>query len=109
MFVKSIDEAKRQIHFLCSTGEIDRYGESIDQKSLDRAIPAFMRNPVFPAGHCYIAPNGEPTCIGHWVKLWVSEAGLEGVAEFDDEDPLAIRYWNLYRKGRMKAVSIGFI
>jgi len=109
MRVKSIDEAKRQVHFLCSTGDIDRYGEIVDQKALARAIPDFMLNPVFAAGHVYVGTSGEPTVIGHWVKLWVSDAGLEGIAEFDDEDPLAQRYWNLYRKGHMKAVSIGFL
>lgn len=43
------------------------------------------------------------------MKLWISKDGLEGIAQFDDEDPLAERYWNHYRKGNMRAVSVGFI
>lgn len=110
MRVKSIDDAKRQIHFLCSTDEIDRYNESIDKPAWEAAIPPFMTNAVFPAGHVYIGMSGEPTIIGSWVKLWVSKDGLEGIAQFDDEEnELATKYWNLYRKGHMKAVSVGFI
>jgi len=104
-----IDEAKRQIHFVCSTDEVDRYNESVAKVAWEKAIDPFMDNPVFPAGHVYIGLSGEPTIIGHWVKLWLTKDGLEGIAEFDDSDPLAIRYWNLYRKGHMKAVSVGFI
>jgi|GEM_PF-1926330 len=109
MQLKSVDEASRQIHFLCSTGQVDRYGEVVDPDALKAAIPGFMLNPVFVAGHQYSAPGGEPTVIGHWNKLWVSGDGLEGIAQFDDEDPLSLRYWNLYRKGHMRAVSIGFV
>ncbi|MEM9415363.1 MAG: HK97 family phage prohead protease [Planctomycetota bacterium] len=106
---KSIDEDKRQIHFLCSSGSVDRYGEIVEPSAYAGSIESFMLNPVFAAGHVYIGNNGEPTIIGEWVKLWISKDGLEGIAEFDDEDPLAQRYWNLYRKGRMRSVSVGFI
>ncbi len=109
MAVKSIDEQARQIHFVCSTAEVDRYGEVVLPTAYAASLPAFMRNPVFQAGHVYVGTSGEPTTIGHWVKVWVSPEGLEGIAQFDDEDPLAVRYWNLYRKGHMKAVSVGFI
>lgn len=108
MAVRSVDEEKRQVHFLCSTGQIDRYGEVVDPEALKAAVPDFMKNPVFVAGHVYSTPNGEPTVIGHWSKLWVSKDGLEGIVQFDDEDPLALRYWNHFRKGNMRAVSIGF-
>lgn len=106
---KSIDEDKRQVHFLCSSGSVDRYGEIVEPSAYAGSIESFMLNPVFAAGHIYVGHNGEPTIIGEWVKLWISKDGLEGIAEFDDEDPLAQRYWNLYRKGRMRAVSVGFI
>lgn len=106
---KSVDEDKRQIHFLCSSGAIDRYGEIVEPSAYTGSIESFMLNPVFAAGHLYVGHNGEPTVIGEWVKLWISKDGLEGIAEFDDEDPLAQRYWNLYRKGRMRTVSVGFI
>lgn len=109
MEMKSIDEASRQIHFLCSSNAVDRYGEIVEQAALEKAIPDFMSNPVFPAGHVYIGTNGEPTVIGHWVKLWLSKDGLEGIAKFDPVDPLAIRYWNHYVNGNLKAVSIGFL
>lgn len=109
MTQRSIDEDKRQIHFICSTGDIDRYGEIVEPEAYRSSIDAFMRNPIFAAGHVYIGQSGEPTVIGHWVKVWISERGLEGIAQFDDEDELAKRYWNLYRKGHLRAVSVGFI
>lgn len=109
MQLKAVDENARQVRFLCSTGQIDRYGEIVDPQALEAAIPGFMRNPVFVAGHVYTTPDGAPTVIGHWVKLWISSEGLEGIAQIDDEDPLAMRYWNHFRKGNMRAVSIGFL
>jgi hypothetical protein len=109
MTVKTIDEAARQIHFVCSTGDVDRYGEIVEPDAYRESIPAFMLNPVFPASHTYIGPAGEPTALGHWVKVWTTPTTLEGIAQFDDEDPLAVRYWNLYRKGSLRAVSVGFL
>lgn len=107
--MKSVDEEKRQIHFLCSTDDVDRMGEVVDQSALAASIPSFMFNPVFLANHVRAAMDGSPTVIGHWVKLWVSKDGLEGIVQFDDEDELSLKYWNLYRKRHMRAVSICFI
>ncbi len=109
MHVKAIDESRRQIHFVCSTGEVDHYGEIVEPSAFEASIPAFMSNPVFQAGHVYVGPSGEPSTIGHWEKVVVTNNALEGIAEFDDEDPLAQRYWNLYKKGHMRACSVGFI
>lgn len=106
---RGIDEEKRQVHFLCSTGTIDRYGEIVEPEAYRASLDAFMENPVFAAGHQHVGLSGEPTVIGHWEKVWLSKDGLQGVAQFDDEDPLAVRYWNNYRKGHMRAVSVGFI
>jgi len=39
----------------------------------------------------------------------VTEQGLEGTVQFLDGDELAERYWNRYRKGVQKAVSVGWI
>lgn len=89
--------------------DIDRYGEIVEPEAYRASLEAFMRNPIFAAGHVYIGENGEPTVIGHWVKVWITERGLEGIAQFDDEDELAQRYWNHYRKGHLRAVSVGFI
>lgn len=106
---RGIDEDKRQVHFLCSTDTVDRYGEIVEPEAYRASLDAFMQNPVFAAGHQHVGLNGEPTVLGHWEKLWISKDGLEGIAQFDDEDELAQRYWNNYRKGHMRAVSVGFI
>lgn len=109
MLVKSIDEDKRRIDFVMSTPEIDRYGEIVDPHAFEESLPGFMLNPVFVAGHVYIGTSGEPTVIGSWVKLAITDHGLFGTAEFDADDPLAQRYWNLYKNKRLRAVSIGFL
>jgi HK97 family phage prohead protease len=106
---KSIDQDKRQVHFVCSTGHVDRYGEIVEPEAYRASLDAFMLNPIFAAGHRYVGESGEPTILGQWVKVWISKDGLEGIAQFDDEDELAVRYWNHYRKGNLRAVSVGFI
>lgn len=106
---RGIDEDKRQVHFLCSTDTVDRYGEIVEPEAYRASLDAFMQNPVFAAGHQHVGLNGEPTVLGHWEKVWITKDGLEGIAQFDDEDELAQRYWNNYRKGHMRAVSVGFI
>jgi len=106
---RGIDEDKRQVHFLCSTDTVDRYGEIVEPEAYRASLDSFMDNPVFAAGHQHIGLSGEPTVIGHWEKVWISKDGLEGIAQFDDEDELSKRYWNNYRKGHMRAVSVGFI
>lgn len=61
---KSVNEEKRQIHFLCSSGTIDRYGEIVEPSVYAGSIESFMLNPIFAAGHIYVGNNGEPTIIG---------------------------------------------
>ena len=106
--VKSVDEENRRVHFLCSTEEVDRYGEVISRDAWREAIKPFMQNPVMLAGHAYNSADARPTVIGSWVKLWLTDAGLEGIAEFA-RTPLAEEYWELYREGHMRAVSVGFL
>jgi len=111
MFVQpgSIDEANRTIRFNCSTMEIDRYGELIEPAAFGACLPAFLANPVFMAGHVHIAPDGNPTTIGTWSDLDITDTGLDGTARFMDGDDLAERYWQRYSRGVQRAVSVGFL
>jgi len=65
----SIDEERRTMRFVCSTKNLDRYGEIVEPRAFEKWLPTFMQNPVFIAAHVYTTPNGEPTTIGHWTDL----------------------------------------
>jgi len=105
----SIDEERRTMRFVCSTKDLDRYGEIVEPQAFEKWLPTFLENPLFLAGHKHIGEGGEPTSIGQWLDLQVTDQGLEGTAQFLDGDELAEQYWNRYRKGVQKAVSVGFI
>ncbi|MEM1445154.1 MAG: HK97 family phage prohead protease [Planctomycetota bacterium] len=107
--VRSVNEEQRTIEALVSTPAVDRYEEIVEPKAFEAWLPVFEANPVFVAGHTYSGWNGEPTVLGSWKDMKVTEEGLVGVAEFDDEDPLARRHWNLYRKRHMRAFSVGWL
>jgi len=76
----SIDEDNRTMRFVGSTRNLDRYGEIVEPKAFEKWLPTFMANPVFVAGHVYIGMSGEPTTIGHWLDMQVTDEGLEGTA-----------------------------
>ena len=105
----TIDIEKRQIRFLASTPDMDRDGEIIRPSAFKNSIPGFMKNSVFLACHHHRLDSGEPPVIGKVVSAWVEEeVGLWAVVQFAESE-LAERYWNLYRGGYMKAVSVGVI
>ena len=106
---ESIDTENRRIRFVCSTRNIDRYGEIVEPEAFRASLDTFRANPVFMAGHVYVAPSGKPTSIGHWPEIGITSDGLEGVAEFMADDELAEDYWKRYSRGVQKAVSVGFI
>lgn len=106
--VKSIDEANRTVTAIVSTPNVDRYEEIVDPKAFKKFLKVFMTNPVFVAGHTYIGWSGEPTVIGHWQSVEITDEGLIATAKFADT-ALAEEYWRLYSGGHMKAFSVGWI
>lgn len=103
-----VDLEKRQIRFLASTGDIDRDGERILPEAFRLHLDAFLKNPVFLAGHQHRLSDGNPTVIGKVVKIWLNDDGLWTIIQFAESE-LGERYWRLYRDGFMSAVSVGFI
>lgn len=107
---RDIDEAKRQVLFLASAPELDRYNEVILVSAFKKKwLNLYKKNPVFLAGHVHVGPAGEPTVIGKAVEVYTDDKGLWMRIEFVPNDDLAERYWVRYRGGYMSAVSIGFI
>jgi HK97 family phage prohead protease len=108
LFLKSIDQEKRQIRVLASSSALDRHGERILPEAFQNSIAVFMQNPCVLAAHSHRLDSGEPPVIGRVVKLWIDRQGLWAIIEFAETE-LAERYWQLYSRGFMKAVSVGFI
>jgi len=108
LFVKSIDQDKRQIRVLASSSALDRHGERILPEAFAGSIATFMQNPICLTAHAHQLDSGEPPVIGRVVKLWIDRQGLWGIIEFAETE-LAEQYWQLYSRGFMKAVSVGFI
>lgn len=108
LFLKSIDQEKRQIRVLASSAALDRHGERILPEAFANSIAVFMRNPCVLAAHSHRLDSGVPPVIGRVTKLWIDRQGLWAVIEFAESD-LAEEYWRLYSTGFMRAVSVGFI
>ncbi len=108
---KGVDEQTRSVSGMVSTKNIDRYEEIIEPRAFKSWLPTFMGNPQFLAGHKHVGFDAaEPTSIGQWTALAISDEGLDGTARFmDPGDTLAEKYWQRYRQGVLRAFSVGVI
>lgn len=108
-FAKTINEAERTIEFVCSTGEIDRYGERVLPSAFRGSLDTFLRNPAFPYGHSYdLTPGGALPTVGHWRSMRVTDDALIGVAYFK-EWGLGEEAWRDYLAGNLTSVSVAFL
>lgn len=108
--VKSIDQTNPNIiHATVSTDEIDRYEEIVVPSAIINALPSFLANPVVLPAHQHKLENGEPPVIGRVIteSIKITEHQVDVDIEFDN-DSLGRKYADKYRKGFMKAFSIGF-
>jgi HK97 family phage prohead protease len=107
LFVKSIDEEKRQITAVASSDDIDRDDEIVETAALKAALPGFMRNPVVLACHQHRLADGRSPVVGTVVDAKAGAHSLTVRIEFADT-PLGLEYWALYKGKYQKALSIGF-
>ena len=107
LFVKSIDQERRQITAVASTGEKDRDGEIILPSAFKKCLPGYMKNPVILAGHQHKLADGRSPVVGKTVKAWIDKTALHVIIEFAKTD-LAQEYWELYRDKFQRALSVGF-
>jgi len=93
---------KRQVKVVCSTGEIDRAGEIVDQAGID--VTAFRRNPVCLWNHDANQP------IASAVDIGVIGGTLHATCQFPETgiSAKADEVYGLIRAGIVNAVSIGF-
>ena len=108
--VRKIDTDQRTVEAIVSTGEVDRYQEIVEPSAFKKWLKHFAANPVMLAAHDHSAwSTGEPTVIGKWMDIRITDKGLVATGKFMADDELAERYWRRYRDGYMRAFSVGFI
>lgn len=102
--VKSVDEENYTIKFVFSTGDEDRHGEIVDQKSW--ILDDYLKNPVVLFGHDHSQP-----AVGKTVSIYFNEEGnLEGDIQFAAKEyDFANTLFKLYKGGYMRATSGGFM
>jgi HK97 family phage prohead protease len=85
-----------------SNFDVDRVGDTVTRTALDAALTRFMTNPVMLYDHKYSHPAGVVT------KARVTDRGLWIEAKLPKpESGLPLHYWNMVRRGFMRALSIG--
>lgn len=108
LFVKSIDQDKRQITALASTGDLDRTDEIILPEAFKEMLPVYMKNPVVITSHQHRLQTGSSSVVGNAVKTWIDKQGLWVVIEFVKGTALGEEYWLLYSTKKQRALSVGF-
>ena len=108
LFVKSIDQEKRQITAYASTGILDRYGDIVEPEAFRETMPLYMKNPVILAAHQHKIETGHSPVVGNVIKWWIDKIGLGIIIEFARGTELADEYWLLYSQKFQRAFSIGF-
>ena len=85
-----------------SNFDVDRVGDTVTRKALERALEGYKRNPILLYNHSYAQPAGTVT------KALVDDRGLWIEATLPrPESGLTRHYWDLVRRGAMRALSIG--
>jgi len=109
LFVKEINEGKRQITALASTDDLDRHGEIILPAAFKEKLPTYLKNPVILTSHQHRLEGGHSSVIGSAVKVWIDKKGLWVIIEFAQDTELSEEYWQLYKQKKQRALSVGFI
>lgn len=101
---KSINKETATLVGVFSTGDVDRHGEIVDQKSW--LLDSYMQNPVVLWSHNHDEPS-----IGKTEALYINADGnLEGIMKFAvNENPKAKIIFDLFAGEYMKAFSVGFM
>lgn len=109
LFVKAIDQGKRQITALASAATLDRHGEVMLPEAFRELLPIYMKNPVVLTSHQHRLEGGHSSVVGGTIKAWIDDQGLWVVIEFATGTELAEEHWQLYSQKKQKALSVGYI
>lgn len=90
-----------------SDSSVDRAGDTIDPEGWN--LKNFNKNPVLLWAHDAGFDKSVPA-IGNVKNLKINNSGqLVGALEFDMDDPFAVKVYKKYKKGILKATSVGFM
>ena len=99
--IEQLDEGSKSFIAIASTEDEDRDKDIIRQDGWD--LKNFKKNPMIPWSHNYW---GIP--IAKSLRTWVADKKLLFKPQFDEGDDDSIKIFNKYRKGFLKAFSVGF-
>jgi HK97 family phage prohead protease len=108
LFVKSIDESKRQIEAIVSTADLDRYDEIIEPEAFRETLSVYLSNPIVISSHQNRLDTGHSSVVGQVIKAWIDAKGLHVIIWFA-ETKLGDEFWYLYKNKFQRAFSVGFI
>ncbi|MDD5064294.1 MAG: HK97 family phage prohead protease [Phycisphaerae bacterium] len=108
LFVKSIDEAKRQIEAVVSTADLDRYDEIIEPEAFRETLGIYLKNPIVISSHQNRLDTGHSSVVGQVIKAWINAKGLHVIIWFAETE-LGNEFWYLYKNKFQRAFSVGFI
>jgi uncharacterized protein len=100
-FVSKAGETNEPMTFVASTEEADRSGDVIVQSGWE--LSSFRKNPVYMWGHDYALPP-----IGTVPRVWMAGRELRNTVTFDSTDPFAKSVEGKFKRGILKAQSVGF-
>lgn len=99
-------DSERLLQFVISTGDVDRYGDTVDAKGWQ--LEHYNANPVVLFAHDSHNPP-----IGRGLELTVSKGKLKATAEFMDNDVdtsgFSDMIFRMLTNGFLKATSVGFM
>ena len=101
--VKEVDEDNRTIEFVASTAGKDRDMDTINAEGWD--LTNYEKNPVMLWAHDYSEPP-----IGKAVDSFIQNGELRQKFKFVEKEiyPFADMVYQMYKKGYLNAVSVGF-
>lgn len=102
----NIDE--RRITAYASTRDMDRYGTVFEPTAFQSGLAKYLKNPIVLGAHTHCYETGEPPVIGRVVNSAIDETGLLVEIEFA-EGGMADVWWQRYRDGFMRALSVGVL
>lgn len=102
--VRAINTEERTIDFILSSAAIDSHGDSIDQAGWE--LEQYKRN-----GSPMLAYHDHRSPIGNAKSIEVRNGALMATALFAKDVsgyPLPDMMWDMYSRGHLRAVSVGF-
>lgn len=102
--IKTAESDDAPMVFVASDDGPDRHGDTIAADGWD--LKQFQANPVFLWMHGLDVMHQLP--IGRVPKVWFEKTQLLSAVEWDKADPFAAEVHGKYRRGFLKAVSVGF-